>query len=317
VTGADPGGRAPVGALGIVVVYFLKDDEDLPLLRVHFDRIARHTTVPYRVYAAAHRVPPEARRLIESRSDVEVVDVGSTELRGSREHAWYLDRLVAHARRRDVTHVCTLDVDSFPVRDGWVEVLDALAPPESGLAGILRLENGDVCLPHPSCVFAPRGFYERFDPSFSPDSDGSAEFRRFLRTTGQRADTGIHLAYALWAHRLPWGRMLRTNVADPDGLMAGVYADAVFHLGGVGRGKLFRRDLDQSFVHRVTRPLERLPLPGEALGRARKAALRTLRGRTDARLAARNRQAYEELRGALFADSDAFLARLRGGAPST
>ena len=51
-----------------------------------------------------------------------------------------------------VSHICTLDVDSFPIDDAWIDVLVASAPPASGLTGVLRVENGDVALPHPSCI---------------------------------------------------------------------------------------------------------------------------------------------------------------------
>ncbi len=311
------GERGLVEHLAIVVVYFLKDDADLPFLQIHFDRIARHTNVPYTVYAAANRVTPAARAVIEAQPNVVVCEVAESELRGSREHAHYLDALVKVALEDPVSHLCTLDVDSFPVHDDWVARVAGIAPASSGLAGILRVENGDVALPHPSCVFATRAFFERFTPSFSPDSDGSAEFRRFLRSTRQSADTGIHLGYLLWSQHLAWGHLLRSNAADPDGLMAGVYADSVFHMGGIGRGKLFRRDVDASTVHRLTTPLERLPVRGRRAVGMQRAALRRLRGSTEARLAARNREIYELLRGWLFSDPDGFVAFLRGGAPSS
>ena len=172
-----------------------------------------------------------------------LVDVPDTALRGSREHGYYLDQLWRHALATDATHLCTLDVDAFPIRDDWVDAVAARITPESGLAAVSRLENGDTELPHPSCTLARRDFFERFKPSFSPDSDGTPEFRRFRITTGQSADTGIQLGYALWTAGLPWGRLVRTNAVNPHYLMAGIYGDAVFHLGGIGRGKLFREDL--------------------------------------------------------------------------
>jgi hypothetical protein len=315
--GNPPVEHGVVGHLAIPVVYFLKDDDDLPFLQIHFDRIARHTNVPYTLYAAANRVTPAARAVIESQPNVVVCGVPETELRGSREHAYYLDALVRAALDDPVSHLCTLDVDSFPVHDDWVARVEAVLPPASGLAGILRVENGDVALPHPSCIFATRAFFERFTPSFSPDSDGSAAFRRFLRSTGQSADTGIRLGYALWSEDLAWGHLLRSNAADPDGLMAGIYADSIFHMGGIGRGKLFRRDVDGSTVHRLTTPLERVPVRGgRAIGMQR-AILRRLRGSTEARIAARNRETYARLRGSLFSDPDGFIAFLRGGAPAS
>ncbi len=301
-----------VRQLGILVVCYLKDDDDLPLLELHLERVAKHTHVPVTVFMAANRASVAARALLDAAPNVEVCDTPDTELRGSREHAFQLDHLVTRALDAGVTHLCTLDVDSFPVRDDWVDVVAAAAPEESGLSGILRLENGDAALPHPSCTFARREFFERFTPSFSPDSTGTPEFRAFLRATDQRADTGIQLGYALWAAGLPWGRLLRSNAVDPHYLMGGIYADAVFHLGGIGRGKLFRRDLEHSTVHRLTRPLERVPVGQGAAAKAKRSVLHRVRGKQEAQLAAQNREVYLTFRARLLADPDVLLAELRG-----
>ena len=301
-----------VDHLGILVVCYLKDDDDLPLLDLHLARVARHRQVRTTTFVAANRATDAARALVAAQPDTVLCDLPSTDLRGSREHAAYLDALVPIALDAGVSHVCTLDVDSFPVRDDWVDVAAAAMPAESGLAAVCRLENGDTRLPHPSCTFARRDFFAVDPPSFSPDSDGTPEFRRFLRTTGQRADTGIRLGERLWSAGRPWGRLTRTNRRDPHYLMAGIYADAVFHLGGVGRGKLFRRDLAQSTIHRATRPIERLPVGTGSVAQAKRAALTRVRGRREAQLAQQNRATFEVLRHWLLADPDGLLGYLRG-----
>jgi hypothetical protein len=303
------------GHLAILVVYYLKDDEDLPLLELHLDRVARHTKVRATIYATANRATPAARALLETAPGVVLIDVPDTDLRGSREHGHYLDQLWRHAFNAGAAHICTLDVDAFPIRDDWVDAVAAHVAPESGLAAVSRLENGDSDLPHPSCTFARRDFYERFTPSFSPDWDGTPEFRRFLHTTGQSADTGIQLGYALWTAGIPWGRLVRTNAVNPHYLMAGIYGDAVFHLGGIGRGKLFREDLQHSTIHRVTRPLERLPVGGGAPARAKRSVLHRARGKKEQELSAQNRAIYTVLRSWLLSDSDGLVAYLRGDSP--
>ena len=47
--------RTP-GALAILVVYYLKDDTELPLLRLHLDRIARPTDAPSTLFPAPNRL---------------------------------------------------------------------------------------------------------------------------------------------------------------------------------------------------------------------------------------------------------------------
>jgi hypothetical protein len=177
---------------------------------------------------------------------------------------------------------------------------------------VCRLENGDTALPHPSCIVARSDFFATDPPSFSPDRDGTTGFREFRRATGQRADTGIRLGARLWETGEPWGRLLRTNARDAHYLMGGIYADAVFHLGGVGRGKLFRRDLEQSVVHRVTRPVERVPVGSGSVARMKRGALTRVRAKREAQLAAQNRATYDVLRSWLLSDPEGLFAYLRG-----
>ncbi len=306
----------PVDRLGIVVVYALKHDDDVRLLELHLERVARHTHVPYTLFATMPRLSETARRLVLAAPNVVLCDIAPTERRSSREHGYYLDAMVPLALAAGVSHVCTLDVDSFPIDDGWVDALLQAAPPESGVVGILRAENGDVALPHPSCIMAPRAFFERYEPSFWPEPESTPEFERFVRATGQSADTGIRLASILWNERLAWGRLLRTNKVNPHYLLAGIYGDVVFHLGGITRGKVFRTDLAGSRVHKLSRPMEWLPVRGRAMKAAQRRLLRRVRGPAEAALAAHNRVAYTELRGRLLDDPDGLFADLRGAPAS-
>lgn len=311
-TGGAVGAAASVTHLGILVVYFLKDDDDLPLLELHLDRVERHTHVPYTLYAVANRVSARARAMIAARPNVRICEAPLTPLRASREHGFYLDAMLPVALADGVSHVCTLDVDSFPIDDAWVDVLVAAAPPASGLTGVLRVENGDVALPHPSCILANRAFFEEYMPSFSPDSDYTPEFRHFLQSTEQAADTGIRLGYTLWQHELPWGHLVRTNVRNPHYLMAGIYGDVIFHLGSAGRGKVFRQDFRESTMHRVSAPIERLPLRGRVGTAARRSALRFLRRDIEERVQLANSDSYAALRRELVRDPDGLIAYLQG-----
>ena len=310
--GAHTSERRPdsgsVGHLALLVVYYLKDDDDMDLLALHCERIRRHTHVPYTIYATANRCSPEAKALVVAQPNVVMVDVPDTSYRSSAEHGYYLDALLAAALDGDATHICTLDVDSFPIVDTWVDIVAKQVDRTSQMAGIFRAENGDTALAHPSCIFAARSYFERFSPSFAPFPALSESMRAFLRDSGQSADTGIDLVGKLWAARMTWGRMIRTNRNDPHYLMAGVYADAIFHLGGVGRGKIFRRDLQTSRVHRLSKPLEFLP---KWLGGTDK-RLQRIRAGAEARMASNNRAIYSLLREWLVTDPESMFAYLLG-----
>lgn len=300
------------GHTAILVVYYLPDAADVPILAEHLGRIERHTTSPFTVYAATERLIEPGRALLAERSWVRQVAVDAGDLRGSREHAAGLDQLAERAIADGCHRIVTLDVDSFPIADGWLDIAEAAAAP-SGVAGILRAENGDVALPHPSWTVVERAFWETYRPSFSPDSDFTPAFRRFLRTTGQAGDTGLGLAYALWAHDVDWHRFRRSNVREIHPVIAGLYADAVFHLAGVASGTLFRRDLSASTAHRLTRPIERLPVPSAIRG-AKRAVLERARGGAERSIKERNRVAYDVARDWLLRDADGLVAYLRGHA---
>ena len=309
----DRGPSPAMEKLAILVVYLVRDEDDLHLLRLHLARVRRHTLVPYTIYAAAHRATPAGAAILEAEPNVVLCDLTPTELRGSREHGYYLDALAPRAIAAGATHLVTLDIDSFPIDDRWIDVLEQSASTDSGVAAILRVENGDVALPHPSCMLLSREFFERYAPSFSPDSDMTPDFRRFLHTTGQAGDTGIRLAYTLWSEHLHWGKLLRTNVENPHYLIAGIYADVVFHLGAGARSTLFRADLEHSRAHRLTRPIERYRPRTASTARLKARVLTFLRSKSERRIIERNGSVAANVRTWLLRDSDALIAYLRGG----
>ncbi len=300
------------GPTAILVVYYLAEPSDLPILREHLDRIERHTKSPFVVYAATERLLPGGHDLLAERHWVRTCELSPVAGRGSREHGAYLDQLARQAMADGCLRLVTLDVDSFPIDDRWLEI--ALAGAEaSGVAGIVRTENGDTVLPHPSWTVIERSFWEAVQPSFSPDSDFTPDFRRFLRTTGQAGDTGLGLAYALWSRGIEWHQLRRTNVRELHPVIAGIYADSVFHLAGVASGTLFRRDLAESRPHRLTRPIERVPVPSAMQG-VKRSLLGRIRGGAEARIKERNRVAYDLAREWLLNDADGLIAYLRGDA---
>ncbi len=299
------------GRVGILVVYYLRSDDDLPVLALHLAHLERHTRAPFTVFGTANRVTPAARDLLEQRDWLRLCEVEPTEWRGSREHGYYLDALAAIAVADGVETIVTLDVDSFPIADGWIETVERAADANGGVAGVLRAENGDTALPHPSCVTMRAEFFSRYRPSFSPDSDGTPEFRRFLRSTHQAGDTGLGLAYTLWVHGLPWARLMRSNAVEVHPVIAGVYADCVFHLAGVASGTIFRRDLYSSWVHRVTDPIDRIPVRGP-LRSAKRRFLTRVQARSRRTIVARNRAVYSQVWDRLVHDPDRFFAELRG-----
>src|SRR6185503_1680290 len=143
-------------------------------------------------------------------------------------------------------------------------------------------------------------------PAFASPDEARA-FSAFLRASRQTADTGIGFAYTLHRHDLAWERLERSNKANDHSVMAGIYGDAIFHLGGMARSdKLFRTDLG--------RPALRLQrLVGRLLGGMPKRLLKAVLPDLSARASRANPRTDERIRARLIADPDAYLAYLRDG----
>jgi hypothetical protein len=103
--------------LGVVAVYLFGEEVE-PLLGVHLRQIEKTTHAPYTIYGSVNRLAPTLRRQLETAPRVKTFELPATELRGGREHAYYLDELVQIAVDDGSTHIAVLHLDSFPIRPG-------------------------------------------------------------------------------------------------------------------------------------------------------------------------------------------------------
>lgn len=300
--------------IGILVVYYVADGDE-SLLDLHLHKIAAHSrTVPYTIYAAANRLQPHFRERIASEPNLKICTLPDTELRSSWEHSFYLDALAREAISDGATHLCTLDVDSFPIRDGWIETLLERIAEGNVLAAASRREDGETMLPHPSCLFMPAEFVTRYSPTFFPDKDAiqAPAFQAFLHETRQMPDSGIGYGYILYTEDLAWARLYRTNKVDDHFLLAGIYGDVVFHLGSASRDdRLFHSRGTVGLGYRVADFIERRIMycpPGST----RKALVDLLTNRAKERYAERQKQTYETIRERLLREPDDYIAYLRG-----
>lgn len=289
--------------LALLVVY-VGAEQDLPLVSLHLDRIARHTRLPYTIYAGANRSSPEERALLLRQDNLRICDLPLTDLRGSPEHGFYLDRLVSVALDAQADYVCTLDFDSFPVRDGWDLDLAGRTTDDAPVAAVLRTENADTVLTHPSCLFARSEFFATCKPQFLPSD--AAGLVSFATETGQEIDTGIGIAFALRQHSLGWHPLRRSNAVDLHPVLGGIYDDRVFHLGSSAwPQKIYRRDGSTNGLFRLGRLFES---GGPIAKRVAFAIQRPARGR----ISARNNAAYDVIRRRLLAEADVLIDELRG-----
>jgi len=152
--------------LGIIVVYYL-NDTDIDILDLHLQSITKHTKSEYTIYGVANRVSEVVKNHLKEYKNLELISVENFQGTGSEEHSFYLDKLINHAIDFDhVTHICTLDCDSFPIKEHWEQTLYNQLSDEFPVIAISRKENGDKFLPHPSMTFFPENSINKIISNF-------------------------------------------------------------------------------------------------------------------------------------------------------
>ena len=291
-------------SLGIIVVYVVPTAYER-MLELHLRQIAKHTRVAYSVFGCAERSSPRAIDLLRSNPRVRLLPCSPTTDRGTAEHAHYLDQLARLAIEAGSTHVATLHVDSFPIRDDWVETMHA------------RLSDGCVLVTarrgYSSCMMFTRQFYLRCRPTFlaSAGDKDRAEFAQCMKEWGlKHYSSGVGYVFQAYlakrrVHFLP-------RATRPDS-RAAVYDQRVFHFGGgcalllAGASQIYRSVRAALFV--AAGRLARAIVPLKA-----RQALRRRFGRTMRRSKAERREAEKlHIRAEmqrLLADLDTYLAEL-------
>ena len=218
--------------LAIAVVYLAADCDDERLLDVHLRQIEKNTPEPYLIYAVAIRPPAHLRHMLEQRHDVKLFTLPATELRGGDENAFYLESLIAAAVADGATHICTMHMDSFPIRPSWASMLAARLEDRCVLAGLLRDPRLD-CKPLTAFLLFTRGFYLTYHPALrvSPEEQKSAAYRHYADEFPHLPDTGTGYGYTIFREGLSWHPLVRTDRGG-QGWGFGVFGDMIFHLGG-------------------------------------------------------------------------------------
>jgi hypothetical protein len=223
--------------LAIAVVYLVRD-EGGPLLRLHLDRLRRHTDVPYTIYAGMDLLAPRFAEVLKCEPNVRPLFLGESPYpgQGTAENSYYLTLLTDRAFADGATHVAHLHVDSFPIRDGWAGELAASLGPEQVLAGVAATEVGERDRPRSFGLFVPREFCEQWGPvpSVTDMPADHADYREYRRRF-VGLDSGDPYGYVLWTRALGWRRLERSNAREDHYLLGGVYGDTFFHLGAAAR----------------------------------------------------------------------------------
>jgi hypothetical protein len=206
-----------------------EEAREFPWVDLCLTQIERHSrSSDYEVLVWDNTWMPEHRDLIERHDRVrrfQARDEGR-ELR----HGQSLDRLVKKVRP-GTEFVITLDTDSFPVRDGWIENLTARLDDEVLVAGVWRDEMAPrkPAFIHPSCLAVRRSTLTDLGVGFA---------------IGEGNDVAQTVTTAVLERGKRVSRLRRSNVWEPHFLMGAVYGDLIYHQGAGSRAPMFSQESD-------------------------------------------------------------------------
>jgi hypothetical protein len=154
------------------------------------------------------------------------------------------DRLfeLAHPRALDylaskvsanVDYVVTLDTDSFPVRDDWLDVLVSACERGAAVAGVYRNEMAPEVRPfiHVSGFCARRNDLRALGVSFGRKLQVGSEYNE---------DVGQKITYEFLRLGREIAPLERSNKVNYHPIVGGIYGDVIYHQGAGSRAAWFR-----------------------------------------------------------------------------
>ena len=296
--------------LAILVVYLVPDDQER-LLDIHWNRIERHTAVPYTIFGSVNRLSSSLRHKVEARGDTRAFEFPPTEQRGSNEHSYYLERLLPLALEDGATHIAILHVDSFPVADAWVEILARKLSPSRLFATIENINT--------ACLLFDRDFLLRHRPTLllPAERQRGPEYEAYVRDCQPNLHSGIGYGFTAYQMGAGWYSLLETARTGDAGGPA-IYDDLLFHLKGAVRLGGAREKVIASPLRRLGsgRFEALLSLSRKALPEAVRLSIRSLMRRPlhslidDSRVQWQREQMANALQQ-LLEDPDGYIERLR------
>ena len=225
--------------LAICVVYLAHEAEGLALLDFSIEQIRRVTTGPYRIHGCCPDNDPAIMSRLTSHGVV-VHEAPARHSDISQEHSQLLNLLVDRAAEHGCTHVATFDMDSWPVLSGWDERYASLVDAATPVASIVRTELGDN-FPFAAFTFFQADFWRIGTSSFNVQQRGP--FGEIASNLSSRpTETGSGILAQLHDDGLSFFRLERSNARNIHPVIAGLYDNAIFHLGAGSRVPRFITD---------------------------------------------------------------------------
>ena len=145
-----------------------------------------------------------------------------------RDTPFFLEQLVKTAIDDGVSHVATLHVDSFPIRNGWAEELAGRLSGSCVIATLNRVDTG--------CLLFRREFYLNHHPRFlvTEAERASSRFKEYLRQFDPAVHAGIGYGYKAYCEGLEWYYLKETHHGG-NTVHGAIFDDMIFHLVDANR----------------------------------------------------------------------------------
>ena len=133
----------------------------------------------------------------------------------------------------DFDYIVTLDTDSFPVRDDWLDVLVSACERGAAVAGVYRNEMAPKVHPfiHVSGFCARRHDLQALGVSFG---------RKLQLDSGYNQDVGQKITYEFLRLGREIAPLERSNKVNYHPIVGGIYGDVIYHQGAGSRRPYFR-----------------------------------------------------------------------------
>lgn len=208
--------------VAFLVVYVFNDDTR-SLFDIHLERLRRHTSVEFCIFAAAHKLSYENQKYVLAQPEIEIIDCQVPAKYSVRqEHSHCLMALAKHAMSQNFTHCMSLHLDSFPVADSWLETLLEQLERDGSLAVILP--NG-----YSAGLLFSRLYFEKYQPNMlvSDEERETDAFNKFVKAFPNidHVETGLGYIYRAWCEGLPWIKIETDENRK-------IYGGLLFHMVG-------------------------------------------------------------------------------------
>jgi hypothetical protein len=164
-----------------------------------------------------------------------------------RSHPSALDYL-AHKVAADFDYIVTLDNDSFPVRDDWLDVLVGECEQGAAVAGVYRDEMAPAIEPfiHVSGLCLRPRDLRALNVSFGRDARPEIEHNQ---------DVGQKITHEFTRLGRTIAPLRRSNEVNVHFLIGGIYGDVIYHHGAGSRKGMFWTSTDRQTDDRVNAAL--------------------------------------------------------------